>query len=331
MHSQRPISSTSSPRAHPNGSSIDLRRWRVTGSLGIRLFPLLVGCVLAPWAVVHGWEGRAASASGSSGPGETASPAVQVTSSAVSPEPPPTPQAPAVKVTLTLEQSQISLGSRTLLRAFAQVNAGAMSDADQIFSWNVDLLVLDSTVARIDSQGLRREASDRDPATSSEGTPDGADLRGIRDTFLNLPAAGRTEAVELFSVPVETFGSGVARFRVRPGGRGLGFEADFLVLPLGDGPFREGADYANAYVELRVVAEELEPPRLTIRALPGQQARLEMQAPGANAGAYVLEATESLGSSAAWAPVGGGTWEGDRFSVELNLVNAQRFFRARKL
>ncbi len=233
-----------------------------------------------------------------------------------------------VTATLKLDHTRLKPGEKTVLRAFGLVTPGVISDSDQIFSWNVDLLVFDSTVARIDAAGLLRPASDRDPATSSAGTPDGADLRGIRDTFLNFPAAGRTEAVELFSVPVIATGSGVARFRLLPGSRGLALESDFLVVPLGDGPIVEGADYTAANVVLNVENVSIEPPLLAISLTPGGKVRIETTLPAGVQ--WVIEMSGNISSGAVWSALPGGITVEGRYSVDVDGQGGQQFFRARQ-
>lgn len=157
--------------------------------------------------------------------------------------------APAVRVTLSAESTLLKVGESTVVHAFAEIAPDQRAASDQIFSWYVDLLNSDGAVAAVSPGSVLRLRSDGDPATSSSGTLQGPNLRGLYDTFLNLPAAGRDAPVELFSVVFRAVGPGKSTVRVAAGtGSDLG--ADFVVVPLDFVDPLLGGDYSAAVVEI---------------------------------------------------------------------------------
>lgn len=164
-----------------------------------------------------------------------------------------------VEVGLRLDTNRVEVGTSTVLRAFAQVVPEERANSDRIFSWYLDALVADPGLATADFAAMQRTASDRDPKTSSGGTADGANRRGIFDTFLNRPGAGVLTAVELFSVPVKGVAPGKARFRVAAGSTVPALAADFLVAPKSGVEPLLGGIYDAARVELEVVAKSVPP------------------------------------------------------------------------
>lgn len=159
--------------------------------------------------------------------------------------------AQVVNVTASLDAASIPAGGSTTLRVFAQVVPGQQANASRIFSWYVDVLNTNGAVATANYSAMARTASDRDPLTSSNGTPDGPNRRGIYDTFLNLPGAGVLAPVELMAIPVTGVNAGQTRFRVQAG-TGAGLGADFLVAQNGGGPPLTGGLYAAAEAVLTV-------------------------------------------------------------------------------
>lgn len=232
---------------------------------------------------------------------------------------------PPVLVTLRLDRSSLQAGGETTLRAFARIDPALAATADQIFSWNVDLLALDGAVAGIDPLRLARAASDRDPDTSSGGVPDGSDLRGIRDTFLNRPAAGLGEPVELFSVPVLAVSSGTARFRLAPGASGIFFDSDFLVVPKDDSPALTGGNYQEAFAVL-TVGSAPEGPTLQISVTP--EGRIKIEFDTAAGAQYSLESRDGWGAQQPWQAFPGGAVNAGRFTLEIHNSGGVRFFRA---
>jgi hypothetical protein len=163
--------------------------------------------------------------------------------------------AQVIRVTASLETNRIPVGGTTLLKVYAQIMEPWQENTDRIFSWYVDVLNGNGTVARGNYDSLRKTASDNDPRISSTGTNEGAHRRGIYDTFMNLPGAGRQAPVLLCEIPVQGLAAGRVTFRVQPGSgvSGLGF--DFIVAPAGGGDPLLGGDYALASATLEVVDE----------------------------------------------------------------------------
>ena len=163
-------------------------------------------------------------------------------------------RAQAVAVTVSLDNPSIPVGSNTTLRVFAQVVPAQRTNADRIFSWYVNVLNTNGAVAGANYAAMLKTASDRAPQTSSTGFTTNANRFGIYDTFLNLPGAGVSNAVELMAIPVAGTAGGVTQFRVTAGSGVPALSEDFIVAPLGGGGFLSGGDYSVAATNLQVVA-----------------------------------------------------------------------------
>lgn len=237
---------------------------------------------------------------------------------------------PPVVVTLRLDQTRLAPGGTTLLRAFAQVANDYRSVADQIFSWNLDLLTLEPAVASLVPGSLTRSASDRDPVLGSGGVVDGPHLRGIRDSFLKLPGAGMAQPVELFAVTISALTSGTALFRVRPPTLGEGQDPDFLVLPLDDRDPWSGGDYAGAVATLTVSGDNGGVPP-TVRILPGGEGRVRIETEVAAGSTIALEEAEGLESGMVWRRVAVSTPGSLLVVFETQPVFQRRFYRAVRL
>jgi hypothetical protein len=157
--------------------------------------------------------------------------------------------------------------------------------------------------------------------TSSNGTTDGPNRRGIYDTFLNLPGAGVNNPVELFSVPVQGLASGQTRFAVQAGTGVTNLLADFIVAPQGGGAPWLGGDYSSASVDLVVGAGGL---MLSIMpsATPGQFTITFPVVAGKN---YVVQSRDALGQGSAWQPLPGAPHNSGSLTVTNNVP--QRFYR----
>ena len=227
----------------------------------------------------------------------------------------------SVVVSLKLDTNQLAVGSTAILHVFAQVAPAQRANAERIFSWYVDLLDADGSVAQPDYNQLQKPVADKDPLTSSSGTADGWNRRGIYDTFLNLPGAGVSHAVELFSVPVHAVAAGRTLFAVQAGSGVSGLTADFIVAPKGGGTPLLGGDYSGASAELVVgggglllsIAPSDTPGRFTI-AFPVQ--------PGTN---YVVQYRNALGQGSGWQPLPGVPHNSG--SVTVTNDAPQRFYR----
>lgn len=176
-----------------------------------------------------------------------------------------------VLVTARFDTNRITAGQSTTLRVFAQVPLADRANADRIFSWYVDVLNTNGTVAVGNYVQLNKATSDKDPFTSFNGTAQGANLRGIFDTFLNTPGAGVQQPIELFSIPVTGNQAGRTRFIVQSGSGWPLLEYDFLVVPVGGGLdplYPSGANYALAFADLEVQPGSLPPCNLNLSITP---------------------------------------------------------------
>ena len=160
-------------------------------------------------------------------------------------------RAQAVAVTARLDTNVLTAGQTTTLHILAQVVPSLRATSGRIFSWYVDVLNTNGVVASANYGAMLKSASDNDPQLSSKGVADGANRRAIYDTFLNLPGAGVTNAVELMSIPVTGVTSGKTRFLVQAG-TGASLSYDFQVAPSGGGSAYTGGDYSAGFVDLTV-------------------------------------------------------------------------------
>ena len=81
-----------------------------------------------------------------------------------------------VDVTASLDTRTVSVGQSSTLRVFARVAPPQQANADRIFSWYVDVLNTNGSVATADYAAMQKLASDKDPSTSSTGTQEGAKI-----------------------------------------------------------------------------------------------------------------------------------------------------------
>lgn len=160
----------------------------------------------------------------------------------------------AVSVTMSLDASTIVLGQSTTLRIYAQVLPAYRPASDRIFSWYLDLLNTNGVAVSANYGAMQRTASDKDPQTSSSGVTQGDNRRGIHDTFLNLPGAGVSNAVELMSIPVTGSALGQTRFLVQAGSGVTNLSGDFLVALTNGGAPLTGGNYSVAFADLTVSA-----------------------------------------------------------------------------
>lgn len=232
-----------------------------------------------------------------------------------------------VQATLRVDRASLGAGETTVIRAFAQVDASLRSTADRIFSWNLDLLSLDPEVAVPDPGSLVRPVSDKDPVLGSVGVADGPHLRGIRDSFLELPGAGVAQAVELFSVAIRALAPGKATFRLRaPVGSG-GLDPDFLVLPFDDRDAWSGAGYAGAVVTLTVNATGAGTPP-TLRIGPGADGAIRIEGSTGAGGRVALEESDGLETPAVWRRVAEAAAGSTVVGYETKPTAPRRFYRA---
>jgi hypothetical protein len=231
--------------------------------------------------------------------------------------------AQVVSVTMSLDDSSINVGEGTTLHVYAQVVPNVRTNADRIFSWYVDVLNTNGAAAVADYGAMLKAASDNYPQTSSNGVSQGSNRVGIYDTFLDLPGAGVSNAVELMSIAVSGAAAGQTRFRVRAGTGVPALNADFLVAPKGGGTPYEGGDYSAAFADLSVTESCVIP--LQIARQTGGTVRLTFTpCAGRN---HAVEYRDSMSDAAVWQLLPGGPYNLGTLSV-TNLP-LQRFFRIR--
>jgi len=239
--------------------------------------------------------------------------------------------AQVVDVSLSLATNQIVVGGTTMLTASAQIRADQRGTADRIFSWYVDL-VNAGAVARLDSANLQKPAADNDPAISGRGVVEGANVRGIYDTFMNLPGAGRDAPVVLFAIPVTGLALGKTEFHLQPGSRISGLMDDFLVAPAAGGDPLTGGEYTLAVANLDVVAPDSGglPPFPVSIALAGAPAnRVRIAFPVTVGWNYFVETRADLATGSTWQQIAGGPFNSGQADVAIS--GAGQFFRVKAI
>jgi hypothetical protein len=229
-------------------------------------------------------------------------------------------------VTLRLDATQIAVGETTTLHVYAQVVPNLSNNADRIFSWYVDLLNPNGNIA--DSTGaIKKTTADQDPQTSSIGSIDGANRRGVYDTFLNLPGAGVSTAVELFSVPIKGLAPGTAASHVVAGSGVPELGADFIVAPANGGVPLLGGDYSQAFAQLTVGTGGCQSQLLTsLQVLPNQTKQLVISFGVCSGTTPVVEFTDDL-ARPNWQTLQGTS--GGSGMVTIPVGTSSRFFRVR--
>ncbi|MBI3867661.1 MAG: hypothetical protein HY299_03935 [Verrucomicrobia bacterium] len=234
----------------------------------------------------------------------------------------------AVNVTARLDTNSIPVGGATVLRVEARIAPGIRSSADRIFSWYLDVLNSNGVACSAQYSAMQKTASDRDPVFSSLGTSQGANRRGVFDTFLNLPGAGKDAVVELMAIPLSGLAPGKTRFSIQAGSGVAGLSADFLVAPQGGGDPWVGGDYSVAFVDLNVTSSGQVPaPTLSIIVTdqPGGGRKTELRydtQPGVD---YFVEYRDVIEGGAGWITAPGSPFNG---GVYIEITSAPtRFYR----
>jgi len=161
--------------------------------------------------------------------------------------------ADAVEVTIDADSTMLTIGEKALVTVYGRIAAAIEDDSDQIFSWYID--VLNDNADAVRGYGnVQTPASDNTPSTSADGTPAGAALRGIHDTFLGNPGAGKGGRVVLVAFEVTAVAAGTATISVAAGSTVGGQLSDFLVAQNGGGAI-VGGQYDSASVEITVTGE----------------------------------------------------------------------------
>lgn len=230
-----------------------------------------------------------------------------------------------VDVTASLDANTVSVGGSTTLRVLARVVPAQQANADRIFSWYVDVLNTNGTVATANYAAMQRSASDKDPATSSTGTQEGANRRGVYDTFMNLPGAGVNAPVELMAIPVNGLTAGQTRFRIQAG-TGAVLSSDFLVAPSGGGAPLTGGNYSLAEAVLTVTGGT---PNIalsiSVTNAGGGAKGVTLNFPTVAGFNYTAQFRDQLAGGAGWQPLPGAPHNSGR-TFELATVGL-RFYR----
>ncbi len=236
----------------------------------------------------------------------------------------------AVDVTVTIEPASLRVGETATLKVFGRVNASLRAQSDRVFSWYLDLLNGNPTVASGNYGALLMPASDS-PAgttpTSSKGTTVGGNRLGLHNTFMNLPGAGVAAPVELIRLELTALAAGTASFSVRAGTSVPGLTHDFIVAPTGGGNPFTGGTYTAAMATLTVQASGGDPTLLRprIERLAGGVRVLFTPQAGFN---HVVESSETL-NPGSWADLPGAPHNTGQVDDPSALTAPYRFYRIR--
>ena len=239
--------------------------------------------------------------------------------------------AQVVGVTAQLDTNTITVGQGTTLRIYGQVLPAYVANAEQIFSWYVDVLNTNGTAAAANYAALLKPASDKDPLVSSNGFTSGADRLAVFDTFLNLPGAGTNSPVELLRIPVTGLAAGQTRFGVRAGSGAPSLSQDFIVAPLDGGAPMTGGDYSAAFANLTVLNASAPAAvtclTLTHTNLGGGLRKITLNfCPVAGYDHYIDFRDQARGGTG-WQPAAGGPYNSGVY-IEINNLPT-RFYRVR--
>jgi len=239
----------------------------------------------------------------------------------------PAAHAQVVDVTLTLDTNTVAVGEMTQLRVWAQVIPSLQADAERIATWHLDLLNLNGAVASADYDAMVKPESDNYPAPgSSTGTDEGANRRGIFDSFLDLAKSGIgvTNPVQLMSIPVTGTAGGVVEFQAAAGTGEPLIAADFLVNPLDLGDPMIGGNYGAASVQLNVEAVCALQLGIGYTATPGVLALAFTPCAGYN---HTVEFANVVTTNTVWMALPGAPHN----TGSLNVTNSvsPRFYRVR--
>jgi hypothetical protein len=238
----------------------------------------------------------------------------------------------AVGVTMALDAPVIGVGQAITLHVYAQVVPSLRTNTDRIFSWYVDVLNTNGIAVNANYSAMLKTASDKDPRTSSNGVSQASNRRGVYDTFLNLPGAGTSNAVELMSIPVSGLAVGRTRFMVQAGSGVPQLSSDFQAAPKGGGAPFLGGDYTSAFVDLTVTNSspcsiQLQVTRLANGGGPNGTMQLTFgPCPGRN---HTVEFRAALDDVPGWQSLPGAPHNSG--SVTVTNTTSQRFFRVRAL
>ncbi len=204
----------------------------------------------------------------------------------------------AVDVTVSLDHPDLLVGLTTTCRVYATIKPAYSNRSEQVFSWYVDLLNSSGATGSVDGSKLTMATGDNYANLSSSGTASGAQRRGIRNTFMNRPGAGKHARVELFNVPVTALAPGVVTFSVQAGTTATNMAHDFIVATTNQPEPFTGGDYAAAHASLTVHAA----PRLAIRTVGN---RVQVHYPVWPNLDYRVESRGGLLAGPDWSPLPG--------------------------
>jgi hypothetical protein len=234
-----------------------------------------------------------------------------------------------VVVSMVLDTNKVSIGQTTVLHVYGEIAPEEKPATTQIFSWYLDFLNPDGSIASANYAGLLRPASDNDPRISSDGVTEGANRHGIYDTFLNFPGAGHDGPVELFSVPVTGLVAGQVTFTVAPGTGVQNLTSDFLVAPEGGGDPLFGGDYSGAAADLEVISTGPVAVTLQISLVSGTggEPEVKISFPTQTNVDQFVEFSTVLGPAANWQTLPGAPH--NLGSVIDSISDVKRYYRLR--
>lgn len=222
----------------------------------------------------------------------------------------------AVNVTIEAADTSLRVGQTTTVTVYGQIDAAIEASSDQIFSWYIDVLNDDLGVLGGYANVLT-PTSDNNALTSSDGVPEGSHLRGIHDTFLNNPGAGKGSREILVQFEVTARSVGTATFSVAAGTT-AGPLSDFLVSRSAGGSF-SGGNYSAASLVFMVIRPDL---RLIVMRTGDQADIIFIPLPGFT---HTVQFSATL-QSPSWVDLPGGP-HNSGFENQVVTGLARRFYR----
>jgi len=232
----------------------------------------------------------------------------------------------AVNVTVVADDTSLIVGQTTMVTVYGEIDALIEDEVSQIFSWYIDVLNSDGSVAE-GYAAFQTPTSDNEPGdASSDGVAEASNLHGIYDSFTSVSAlgAGKGSSVVLAQFEALALTPGTTTFSAVAGSTGEEL-FDFLVPKIGslEDPFT-GGNYSAASVAITVTSGEADLSGLDLEVeVVGTQAMVTFNP--VSGYDHVVQWSSTL-LPLSWAPLAAGPH--NTGSVNTDLVGfPERFYR----
>lgn len=158
----------------------------------------------------------------------------------------------SINASLVDGKYRLTLGEKYTLSVFGQLKESAASSDNGIFSWDVDLRVGDTSVLSLLTATVDRTGWEKNPSTSSSGTPTTWGLNAIYDAAVSNTELGIGTPVRLFSVNFTAAKRGLSTLAIQPDDT---IGADFFTWTSDSSSPVVAGDYSLATATINVVPE----------------------------------------------------------------------------